>query len=90
MEKYAKWRDRSFQMDHGSVEKWVPEAVVDVIEGSGVFSQEILLSNGDSEKIKRGDIVYSTHAQAKAAAYEMVKTWVWNKWGIPEEKIQEY
>ncbi len=88
MERYVKWRDKSFQTSR-EPERWVPEAIVDVIEGSKVYSQQILLSYENSEKVKRDEIVYSTHAQAKAAAYEMGKRHVWNEWTIPEEKIQE-
>lgn len=89
MERYVKWRDKSFQISR-EPERWVPEAIIDVIEGSTAKPQQLLLSNEDSEKIKRGDLVYSTHAQAKAAVYEIVKKHVWNEWGIPDEKIQEY
>jgi hypothetical protein len=89
MMKYVKWRDKSFQTSH-EPERWVPEAIADLIEGNTWHSQHILLSNEDSEKIKRGEIVFSTQAQAKAAAYGMVKRVAWNQWGIPEERIQEY
>ncbi len=89
MERYVKWRDQSFQTSR-EPERWVPKAILEVIEGSKGYPQQICLSNEDSEKVKRGEIVYSPHKQAKAAAYEMVKRHVWNKWALPEEKIQEY
>jgi hypothetical protein len=68
----------------------VPEAIVDLIEDSTAYSQPLLLSPEDSEKVKRGEIVYSTQAQAKAVTYEMVKRYVWNECRIPGEKIQEW
>ena len=69
MIKYVKWRNRSFQTSH-EPEKWVPEAKADLIDGSTVYSLPVHLSNEDSEKIKRGEMVFSTQAQARAAAYE--------------------
>jgi len=70
MERYVKWRDKSFQTSR-EPERWVPEAIADLIEGSTVHHRCIALSNKDSEKVKRGEIVFSTQAQAKAAAYEI-------------------
>ena len=89
MERYVKWRDKSFQTTHAP-ERWVPEAIVDLIEGGTASSQPLLLSLEDAEKVKRGELVYTTQAQAKAAAYEMMKRYVWNEWSIPGEKIQEW
>ena len=68
----------------------MPEAITELIEGDTARSQQILLSEEDSERIRRGEIVYSTREQAKAVAYEMVKRCAWNEWRVPEEKIQEY
>jgi hypothetical protein len=87
MSKYVKWRDRSYQTSGG---KWVPEAIADVIEGSNVQHELVRLSDADHEKVKRGEVMFSTAEQAKAAAYEMVKRLAWNKYGIPEERIQEH
>jgi len=87
MSKYVKWRDGSYQT---TGDKWVPEAIADVIEGSNVQHVPVLLSDADHEKAKRGELTFSTSAQAKAAAYEMVKRLAWDKYSIPEERIQEY
>ena len=89
MRKYVKWRDKSFQTSH-EPESWVPEAIADLIEGNTCHSQHILLPNEYFENIKRGEILFPTQEQSKIAAYEMVRSFAWNKWSIPEERIQEY
>jgi hypothetical protein len=89
MKKYVKWRDRSFRTTH-KAESWVPEAMIDLVEGSKAFSQQLLLPEKDAERIKRGEILCSNREQAKNVAYEMVKRHAWNEWRIPEEQIQEY
>ena len=40
MERYVKWRDKSFQTSHAP-ERWVPEAIVDLIEGGTAYSQPL-------------------------------------------------
>jgi hypothetical protein len=89
MRKFVKWRDKSFQTSR-QPETWVPAAKIHLIEGGTVYPREVTLSSEDSERIKRGEIIYSSHAQAKSAAYEMVKRCVWTTWAIAEQDIQEY
>jgi hypothetical protein len=89
MRKHVKWRDQSFRTSR-EPESWVPEAIADLIEGNTCHSQHLLSPNEYFEKIKRGEIVLSTQEQSKMGAYEMVKSFAWNKWSIPEERIQEY
>ena len=62
-----------------SEDKWVPEAIADVIEGGRAQSQQVHLSDADHEKMKRGELTFFTAAEAKAAAYEMVKRIAWDK-----------
>lgn len=87
MSKYIKWRDSSYRT---SGRTWVPDVIADVIEGANVQHVSVQLSDADHENVKRGEIIFSTHAQAKAAAYELVKRFAWNRWAIPQERIQEY
>jgi len=87
MNKYVKWKNTSHQTSGG---KWVPEAIADVIEGGKTQRQPIHLSDADHEKMKQGELTFFTADEAKAAAYEMVKRVAWDKWNIPEERIQEY
>ena len=68
MERYAKWRNMSFQISKEPIEKWIPEAIIDVIEGSKVSHAQVLLSDEDCERVERGEIIFSKPEQAKAAA----------------------
>jgi len=84
-----RWRDKSFRMSTDP-ERWVPEAIIEMIEGGTTRTQPVYLSEDDSERIKRGELVYSTKLEAKAATQDMVRKAVWNEWRIPGEGIQEY
>ncbi len=49
MMKHVKWRDKSFQTSN-EPERWVPEAIADLIEGNTCRSLPILLSRENSER----------------------------------------
>ncbi len=89
MEKHIKWRDKSF-LTSSQPESWVPEAIADLVEGAKCISCPIALPDTEHDAIKKGELRYSTREQAKAKAYELVKSHAWKEWGISEERIQEY
>ena len=87
MERYVKWQDRSYQTSEGL---WVPEAVVEVLEGDEGESQTVYLSSAAPEQHGAPPAPVATAAEAKAAAFDMVKQAVWETWRIPEARIEEY
>jgi hypothetical protein len=87
MGRYVKWRNCSFPMRK---DRWMPEATVDVIDGDKGIHCNVLVQERDFEKLKQGEIVFSTPEAAKEAARRMVAKLIREKWGIPEEMLQNW
>ena len=86
-DRYAKWRDSSFPF---AEDKWMPEVIIDVIEGGNGIHGPVSVSAEDHGRIKRGEVTFSTCYEAKEAARAIATKIVWTKWGIPEERLIEW
>jgi hypothetical protein len=88
MSRFARWRDQSHLMNENP-ERWVPEAVISLYEGTTITEKPLYVSDVDAERLKRDELIYSTHALARAAAYHLAITAIWHDWGIGEDRLQE-
>jgi len=87
MVKYVKWKDCSFLMKEGG---WMPEAIMDVIDGDRGIHCNVLVGDRDFDMIKSGWVVFSTRETAKEAARLLVTRLARGKWYISEERLQEW
>lgn len=91
MDRHVGWSDVSYRhIAKEGKESWVPGATIILREGVTETEQEIFISNEENNKILRGEVLYLTRAEANERMRTLIVPYVHKKWGISEERIQEY